>query len=79
MSIWAKEEKVCATCKYWSGIREVGSMGDFYKAIEHLGQCNGPKGSYNPRIVKENRTCLYWELYIDIKINSLKNHNKFKQ
>jgi len=64
LSIWSKEEKVCATCKYWGGIREIGTMGDFYRAKESIGQCSGPVGSFNPSLINEGRTCSYWELYI---------------
>lgn len=60
MSLWKKHEKVCATCIYWSGKREVD-----FKCIKvqcEEGNCHNPNGFYNMKTM-QGSTCSKWTGY----------------
>jgi hypothetical protein len=58
MSLWTKKEKVCATCIYWQGKRDVESM--FIEAKNHAGRCFCETGFYNLRTI-QGSSCSNWK------------------
>jgi hypothetical protein len=46
MGIWGGSQQVCASCRYWSGRREMDFAASQLEAIEPEGRCDGPEGSF---------------------------------
>lgn len=44
--------KVCQTCKYWSGMRDINGFSRLVDSITDKGRCNNPKGFYNQNMSK---------------------------
>jgi hypothetical protein len=63
MSCWGKSQQVCATCRYWSGRREIDFTASHFTALEQIGMCNGPQGSFRGVHMGEGSYCPQWEQY----------------
>lgn len=63
MSNWSRGQQVCATCRYWSGNRQIDFMAQFYEAKEEMAPCNGPNGSFRPAPVGAGSSCSCWEIF----------------
>ena len=61
MATWTMEDRVCCSCRYWSGSRKIDFMGVFVESNESSGRCNGPLGSFTHIDMNESNTCGYWE------------------
>lgn len=58
MSLWTKKEKVCATCIYWKGKRDVDSM--FIETKNNDGRCFCEDGFYNLKTI-QGSSCSNWK------------------
>lgn len=61
MAVWAMNQNICCTCRYWSGSRKIDYVGVFVESKESYSLCNGPKGSPVYVEMNESNTCSYWE------------------
>lgn len=58
----SKDQPVCASCRYWSGQRNIDFTASFFEAKEVTGRCNGPySGSMSGLDTYEGASCLKWE------------------
>ena len=62
MPTWNKDQKVCATCAFWAGKREVDLSGEVFTALEAEGKCEGP-GDFNASSMGEGGYCSAWEIF----------------
>lgn len=58
MSLWTKKEKVCATCIYWHGERNLDIM--FIETKNHDARCLCEDGFYNLRTI-QGASCSNWK------------------
>lgn len=63
MGCWGKEQQVCATCRYWSGQREIDFTASHFDALDNQGMCNGPHGSFRGIEMGEGASCSEWETF----------------
>lgn len=66
MSSWSCDQKVCASCRYWLGKRDVDFLAYFFESISGQGKCAAPKGVFRGVDMGEGSTCSDW--------GSFKNH-----
>lgn len=52
--------KVCQTCRYWGGMRDINGMSKLVDAISERGRCNNTRGFYNQDTYKMT-TCSHYE------------------
>lgn len=52
--------KVCQTCRYWNGMREINGMSRLVESISDKGKCINRKGFYNQNVSKLT-TCPHHE------------------
>lgn len=55
--------KVCQTCRFWSGMRDINGMAKLVDSISDKGKCVNPKGFYNQDMNKL-ATCSHHESVI---------------
>lgn len=60
MSTYGKKEKVCATCMYWNGKRNVDLL--FVEAIKDEGKCKAEEAFYNLKTIKSCSCGCYKEI-----------------
>lgn len=65
MSCWGKSQRVCATCRYWSGRREMDFTASHFNTLAKTGTCNGPFGSFRGVDMGEGSSCSEWESFRD--------------
>lgn len=63
MGNWSIDQKVCATCRYWSGSRDIDFMALFFEAKVSLARCNGPSGSFRPCNTGDGSSCSCWQAF----------------
>ncbi|MCC5911654.1 MAG: hypothetical protein JJT76_14610 [Clostridiaceae bacterium] len=63
MSTWSNQQRVCATCRYWSGRREMDFSAIFFTAKDEKGRCNGPIGSFRMVDMNHGASCSFWEVF----------------
>ena len=63
MATWSRMQQVCATCRFWQGQRKIDAWGEFYEAIDDLGQCCNWEGGFNQTTTSEGGYCSDWESY----------------
>lgn len=64
MSCWGKDQQVCATCRYWSGIRTIDFSASFFETDYNAsGECNGPMGSFRGVEMGNGSSCMEWEAF----------------
>ncbi|HNW43309.1 MAG TPA: hypothetical protein PKI19_02320 [Elusimicrobiales bacterium] len=63
MGTWNREQKVCATCAFWTGKRDLDFSGEIFTTLETEGRCDGPHSSFNATSAGEALTCPIWELF----------------
>lgn len=63
MSCWIDVHKICATCRYWAGKRDVDAKATFFQTRDEKGVCYGPYGSFRGEVMKECSSCLRWGAY----------------
>jgi hypothetical protein len=63
MSSWGCDQKVCASCRYWCGRREIDFMANFFDVKEERGVCSGPPGSFRGAAMYEGASCSEWETF----------------
>lgn len=63
MAYWGKEQQVCATCRYWAGMREMDFSASHFNAFDTKGLCNGPFGSFCGINMSEGASCTVWETF----------------
>jgi len=61
MATWTMQDRVCCSCRYWSGDRNIDFMAIFVESKSKIGRCNGPIGSNTYMDMNESNTCGYWE------------------
>lgn len=59
--MWNCNQRVCGTCRYWSGRREFNFNNTVVKILENKGRCCGPYGSFKGAEVLSQSTCTKWE------------------
>lgn len=60
MAIWATNQRVCATCRYWMGKREINYMNTIFNVYEDKSKCGGPIGSFKGAIMHSGASCNCW-------------------
>lgn len=65
MGKWAATMRVCATCRYWCGSRDVDGLATMFEAKEPYGMCAGPFGSFRGCQMNEGHSCSKWEKFRD--------------
>lgn len=63
MSSWSCDQRVCASCRYWLGAREVDFSGSFYEAAESEGKCCNPNGGFRGCRMGEGSSCSDWDCF----------------
>ena len=63
MATWSKTQRVCATCRYWTGRRDVEHTASFYRAIDSRGKCANPRGGFRRAEMNEGASCKDWEAF----------------
>lgn len=62
MGCWSKEQKVCASCRYWGGVRLIDFTASHFDT-NSTGTCNGPFGSFRGLEMGDGSSCSEWEPY----------------
>lgn len=65
MAVWGGSQQVCASCRFWSGRREVDFSASFFETLSTEGRCNGPDGSFRPLDMHEGASCNEWKPFRD--------------
>lgn len=65
MSCWSKDQQVCASCRYWSGRREIDFTASHFNALEQTAPCQKPFGPFRGIDMSEGSYCPKWESYDD--------------
>jgi len=62
MQIIKRSQKACATCQYWTGLRQLapGCMLRF----EGSGTCTALRSSYRGRETRALQRCSYWHKWV---------------
>ncbi|QGG48010.1 hypothetical protein [Heliorestis convoluta] len=64
MVTWGKNQQVCASCRYWSGQREIDfSASHFTVEADEQGRCNGPRNSFRGNMMAGGSSCSAWEVF----------------
>lgn len=61
MGCWSCDMQVCASCRYWSGNRNIDPWACHFEAVESEGMCNGPEYSFRGLMMGEGSSCSAWE------------------
>jgi hypothetical protein len=61
MSVWRDSQRVCGSCKYWTGEREYCYSGNIYKTLEGHGRCCNTNSKSKGCVRNENEYCNLWE------------------
>ncbi len=56
MSKLSTKFKICQTCRYWNGSRNIDGISQLIEAYSEKGKCSNPKGFYNQDMSKQ-ATC----------------------
>ncbi len=59
-STWGSSQQVCATCRYWSGSREIDCFASCFTIKDDTGVCNGPDGSFRGMQMGDAASCSEW-------------------
>lgn len=59
MSGWSCNQKVCTSCRYWCGRREIDFMACFFNALDVYGLCMGDV--FRGIETSESSSCSSWE------------------
>jgi hypothetical protein len=65
MSCWNRDQEVCASCRYWSGKREVDFTGYHFNSHESTAPCLKPFGPFRGVNIGEGSSCQEWESFDD--------------
>ncbi|MEH7180175.1 hypothetical protein [Neobacillus vireti] len=63
MGSWNRDQQVCASCRYWSGKREIDFTGSHFYANEPAASCQKPFGPFRGVEMGEGSYCPKWETY----------------
>jgi hypothetical protein len=63
MSCWGKGQEVCATCRYWSGSREIDFSGSHFNSLEQVAACQKPFGPFRGVTMSEGSSCSEWDSF----------------
>lgn len=63
MSAWNKDQQVCASCRYWSGKREIDFTASHFNAQDQNASCQKPLGPFRGVLMGEGSYCPKWESY----------------
>lgn len=58
---WSCDQQVCASCRYWSGQREIDFLACFFNVKSDKGMCNGPMGSFRGVEMSDGASCSEWQ------------------
>jgi hypothetical protein len=65
MTYSLKSVRVCATCQYWLGARELRESG--YILHDNEGICSAAGSIYKGKTVRGGQSCTHWQKWIFIK------------
>ncbi|WP_026575740.1 hypothetical protein [Bacillus sp. UNC438CL73TsuS30] len=63
MSGWNKDQEVCASCRYWSGKREIDFTASHFYVLEQEATCQKPSGPFHGVIMGEGSYCPKWDAF----------------
>jgi|GEM_PF-546301 hypothetical protein len=63
MATWSKTQRVCATCRYWMGRRDIKHTASFYQAIDSRGKCANPRGGFRRAEMNGGASCKDWATF----------------
>ncbi|QRF22861.1 hypothetical protein FY534_03590 [Alicyclobacillus sp. TC] len=63
MGTWSGRQRVCCSCRFWSGGRDINFTATTFKALDSKGKCNGPAGSFRGLEMRESASCSKWEAF----------------
>lgn len=63
MSIWSSSQKVCGSCRFWQGIREVNPEFTLFMPTSKSGKCINPESEYENTETFDNFSCPKWQRY----------------
>jgi len=55
----SSQNKNCATCEYWRGIRSISSNGKIIE-YEQKGQCTSARSAYKGKETSGTQSCGHW-------------------
>lgn len=64
---YSKMSKVCATCAYWTGNRNLVSSGNYASPTSTSAKCQIPNGSTRGNTKSYSSTCPKWEKWPVLK------------
>jgi len=63
MGNWSCDQQVCASCRYWSGRRDMDFTASFFDAKDEQGRCNGPASGFRGADMWDSSSCNEWETF----------------
>ncbi len=63
MATWSKTQRVCATCRYWMGRRDIKHTASFYQAIDSRSKCANPRGGFRRAEMNGGASCKDWATF----------------
>ncbi len=62
MTSTSKNARLCATCQYWLGARELKKSGSVLHDYE--GVCSAAGSPYKGKTVRANQSCTHWHKWV---------------
>lgn len=63
MATWGYSQQVCATCRYWTGQREIDVFANFFTPIDSEGKCACPYSGFRGGTMSSAASCSEWESF----------------